>query len=98
MHLLPSLFNINRVQNNEIESCSLDRRISNAPLPKIRIHQATQNKTTGGISNELLTKVKNNQKAGFQTLILFKSKGVMPQFLCAIRVAGLLKVIVVKLH
>ena len=78
----PSLFNINRVQNNEIESCSLDRRISNAPLPKIRIHQATQNKTTGGISNELLTKVKNNQKAGFQTLILLNRRGYAPIFMC----------------
>jgi primosomal protein N' (replication factor Y) len=78
----PSLFNINRVHNKEIESCSLDKRISNAPLPKISIHQVTQKKTTGGVSNELLTKVKDNQKAGFQTLILLNRRGYAPIFMC----------------
>ena len=78
----PSLLNINRAHNNEIENCFLDKRISNAPLPKISIHQITQNKTTGGISNELLTKVKNNHTAGLQSLILLNRRGYAPIFMC----------------
>ena len=78
----PSLNNINRANNNEIEHCILDKRISDAPIPKISIHQTTQHKTTGGISNELIKKIAENEKAGHQTLILLNRRGYAPIFMC----------------
>ena len=78
----PSLMNINRADNGEIDTCALDRRISDIPLPKISIHQVSKNKTTGGISNELLKKIAENEKAGHQTLILLNRRGYAPIFMC----------------
>ena len=78
----PSLNNIKRMRSGDIESCSLTKRISDVPAPNISIHEINKKQTTGGISNDLLEKVIENDNAGFQTLILLNRRGYAPIFMC----------------
>jgi len=78
----PSLTNIKRAEDGEMQTCSLTKRIADAPMPNISIHDVSKTQTTSGISNQLIERIIENEKAGNQTLILLNRRGYAPVFMC----------------
>ena len=78
----PSLTNIKKGKDGEIETCSLTKRISDAPMPNISIHDVSRKQTSSGVSDQLIEKITENEKAGYQTLVLLNRRGYAPVFMC----------------
>ena len=78
----PSLINIKKANDGDLEKCSLTKRISDTPMPNITIHDVNKKPTSSGISNFLIEKIIENETAGHQTLILLNRRGYAPVFMC----------------
>jgi primosomal protein N' (replication factor Y) len=78
----PSLTNIKKGKDGEIETCSLTKRISDAPMPNISIHDVSRKQTSSGVSDQLIERIIENEKAGYQTLVLLNRRGYAPVFMC----------------
>jgi len=59
-------------------------------MPNISIHDVSRKQTSSGVSDQLIERIIENEKAGYQTLFYW-TEGAMLQSLCVIHADGLLK-------
>lgn len=78
----PSLLNLKKAQENEIDSFFLKQRYGDFNQPEFKIVPIRKNTLVSGVSEELIVEIDRTLNEGKQALVLLNRRGYAPIFFC----------------